>query len=83
MEQNVEFPVGGGLQDFRTGLSSSSSYFPAAVPEALDEPGQGVFRTFPQHEKSAKSGSHSTQRVPIHAGSSAACSSQGVGHDLG
>ena len=63
MEQTVD-PPGGGLQDFRLGLSSSSSYFPAGVPEALDEPGPGVFRTFPQIKKSAKSGSHSTQRVP-------------------
>ena len=63
VEQAVD-PPGGGLQDFRPGLSSSSSYFPARVPEALDEPGQGVFRTFPQIQKSAKSGSHSTQRVP-------------------
>ena len=39
MEQTVDIP-GGGLQDFRPGLGSSSSYFPAAVPEALDEPGQ-------------------------------------------
>ena len=62
VEQTVDFP-GGGLQDFRPGLSSSSSYFPAGVPEALDEPGQGVFRTFPQIKKSAKAGSHSTQRV--------------------
>ena len=62
VEQTVG-PPSGGLQDFRPGLSSSSSYFPAGVPEALDEPGQGVFRTFPQIKKSAKSGSHSTQRV--------------------
>ena len=44
--------------------SSSSSHVPARVPEALDEPGQGFFRTFPKILKSAKSGSHSTQRVP-------------------
>ena len=62
MEQIVDIPDG-GFQEFRPGLSSSSSsYFPAG--EALDGPGQGVFRTFPQNEKSAKSGSHSSQRVP-------------------
>ena len=50
VEQTVD-PPGGGLQDFRPGLSSSSSYFPAGVSEALDEPGPGVFRTFPQIKK--------------------------------
>ena len=64
VEQTVDFP-GGGLQDFRPGLSSSSSYFPAGVPETLDEPGQGFFfALFPKFKKIAKSGSHSTQRVP-------------------
>ena len=62
VEQTVD-PPDGYLQDFRPGLSSSSSYFPVGVPEALDEPGQGGFRTFLQ-KKSAKSGSHSTQGVP-------------------
>ena len=48
VEQFIAIP-GGGLQDFRPGQSSSSSsHFPAGVPEALDEPGQGVFRTFPK-----------------------------------
>ena len=46
VEQTVD-PPGGVLQDFRPGLSSSSSYFPAGVSEALDEPGPGGFRTFP------------------------------------
>ena len=50
VEQTVD-PPGGGLQDFRPGLSSSSSYFPAGVSEALDEPGPGVFRTFPKLKK--------------------------------
>ena len=45
VEQTVDIPVG-GLQEFRPGLSSSSSYFPTGVPEALDEPGQGVFSHF-------------------------------------
>ena len=48
VEQIVAFP-GGGLEDFRPGQSSSSSsHFPAGVPEALDEAGQGVFALFPQ-----------------------------------
>ena len=64
VEQIVDIP-GGGLQDFRPGQSSSSSsHFPAGVSEPPDEPGQGVFRTFPQNKTSAKSGSHSSQRVP-------------------
>ena len=44
---------GGGLQDFRPGQSSSSSsHFPAGVPEAPDEPGQGFFfRTFHKIKK--------------------------------
>ena len=64
VEQIVDIP-GEGLQDFRPGQSSSSSsHFPAGVPGALDEPGQGFFRTFHQNKKSAKSGSHSSQRVP-------------------
>ena len=52
VEQTVD-PPGGGLQDFRPGLSSSSSYFPAGVPEALDEPGQGFFffALFPKFKK--------------------------------
>ena len=49
VEQNVEFPVVGGLQDFLPGQSSSAaSSSPARIAEALDEPGEGVFRTFPQ-----------------------------------
>ena len=53
-ERNVEQIVdsrgfGGGLQDLRPGLSSSSSsHDPARVSEALDEPGEGFFRTFHQ-----------------------------------
>ena len=60
MEQNVDFPVGGGLQDFRPGQSSSSSsHVPARVSEALDEPGKGFFSHFSPNKKSAKLGSHS------------------------
>ena len=47
VEQIIDTP-GGCLQEFRPGLSSSSSsYFPVGVPEALDEAGGWVFRTFP------------------------------------
>ena len=66
MEHIVEIP-GGGLQDFRPGQSSSSSsHFPAGVPEALDEPSQGLFFAL-FAKNSAKSGSHSSQRVPASA----------------
>ena len=57
-EQIADIP-GGGLQDFRPGHSSSSSlHVPPRVHEALDEPGEGFFRTFPQNKKSAKLGPH-------------------------
>ena len=60
MEQNVVFPVGGGLQDFLPGQSSSaSSSSPAGVRGSANGPGEKVFRTFPQMKKSAKLGSHS------------------------
>ena len=78
VEQIVDIP-GGGLQDFRpVQSSSSSSHFPAGVLEAPDEPGQGFFR-----KKSALESESARQCQPIHAGSSAPCSSQAVGHDLG
>ena len=49
VEQNVAFPAGGGIQDFRPGQSSSaSSSSPAGVHGSADGPGEGVFRTFPQ-----------------------------------
>ena len=45
VEQNVEFPVFGGLQDFLTGPSSSAaSSSPAGVRGFADVPGDGVFR---------------------------------------
>ena len=54
VEQNVEFPVGGGLQDFLPGQSSSaSSSSPAGVCGSADGPVEGGFRTFPQIKKSA------------------------------
>ena len=55
VEQNVDIPVGGGLQDFRPGQSSSSSsHFPAGILRDADEPGEGVFRTFPQLKKKVR-----------------------------
>ena len=60
MEQNVEFPIGGGLQDFLRGQSSSaSSSSPAGVRDYADVPGKGFFALFPKLKKSAKLGSHS------------------------
>ena len=71
VEQIVNFPVGGDLQDFRPRQSSSSSsHVPARVPEALDAPGGGVFRTFPHNNKSWKLGPHSSPRVPASVSSS-------------
>ena len=57
VEQIVDTP-GGGLH--RPGQSSSSA----------DEPGEGVFRTFPQNKKSATLGPHSSLRVPASVSSS-------------
>ena len=52
VEQIVVSRVGEGLQDFLPGQSSSSSsHDPARGFEALDEPGDGVFRTFPIFKK--------------------------------
>ena len=50
--------------------SSSSSHDPARIVETLDEPGEGVFRTFPQIKKSAQLGPHSSARVPRDVSSS-------------
>ena len=50
--QNVDFPVGGGLQDFLPGqTSSASSSSPAGVHDSTDGPVEGVFRTFPRKKK--------------------------------
>ena len=47
VEQNVEFPVGGGLQEFLPGQSSSaSSSSPAGVRGSADVPGEGFFSHF-------------------------------------
>ena len=63
VEQIGHIP-GGGLQGFRPrqGSTTSSSFSPATDDDA-DEPGTGVFRTFPRSKKSAKVFSHSSQRV--------------------
>ena len=69
--QNVDFPVGGGLQDFLPGqTSSASSSSPAGVYGSTDGPGEGVFRTFPQNKKSAKVTSHPGSELPPHPSSS-------------
>ena len=69
-EQIVDIPCG-GLQDFRPGQSSSSSsHFPAGILGDADEPGEGFFRTFNQHKKSAKLGPHSSPRVHASVSSS-------------
>ena len=63
VKQIVDIP-GGGLQDFRPRQSSSSSsHVPPRVHEALDGPGEAVFRTFHQNKKSAKLGPRSSPRV--------------------
>ena len=75
-ERNVEQIAvsrgfGEGLQDFPPGQSSSSSsHDPARIAASLDEPGEGVFRTFPQIKKSAKGTPHSSARVPRDVSSS-------------
>ena len=59
VEQIAVSRVGEGLQDFLPGQSSSSSsHDPARGSETLDEPGYGVFRTFPHFQKSATQPSH-------------------------
>ena len=53
VEQIADLPVSGGApQGYRPGQSSSSSsHFPAGVPEDADEPAPGVFRAFPRTKK--------------------------------
>ena len=48
---------------------SSSSHSPAGDEERADEPGKGVFRTFPQVKKSAKVTSHPGSELPPHSSS--------------
>ena len=56
VEQNVDIPVGGGLQDFRPGHSSSSvARSPAEWLTTEDEAIQGVFRTFHPKQKKCDS----------------------------
>ena len=66
VEQIADIPVArGDPHGFRPEQSSSaSSSSTAGVHGSADGPGKGVFRTFPQNKKSAKMGSHSSQRVP-------------------
>ena len=75
MEQNVEFPVGGGLQDFRPGQSSSaSSSSPAGVRGSADGLWKGFFALFPKLKKCevglALGVGTAPRDEPIHAGSS-------------
>ena len=85
VEQIVDIP-GGDLEDFRPGQSSSSSsHFPAGFLGDADEPGEGVFRSFPQIKKKCETGSaleseRARQYQLIHA-SSSAHTSQRLGHD--
>ena len=51
VEQIVDPVSRGSLLGSLPGQSSSSSHSPAGVEERADEPGDGVFRTFPQGKK--------------------------------
>ena len=64
VEQIVD-PVSRGILP-----GSSSSHSPAGDEERADEPGKGVFRTFPQIKKSAKVTSHPGSELPPHPSSS-------------
>ena len=63
VEQIVDPVSRGGLH------GSSSSQSPAGDEERTDEPGKGVFRTFPQIKKSAKVAPHSRSELPPHSSS--------------
>ena len=63
VEQIVDPVSRGGLH------GSSSSHSPAGDEERTDEPGKGVFRTFPQIKKSAKVPPHSRSELPPHSSS--------------
>ena len=68
VEQIAVSRVGEGLQDFLPGQSSSSSsHDPARGFETLDEPGYGVFRTFPHFQKSVTLPPHSGSELPPHS----------------
>ena len=64
VEQIVDPVCRGGLH------GSSSSHSPAGDEDRADEPGNGVFRTFPQIKKSAKVTSHPGSELPPHPSSS-------------
>ena len=76
MEQNVDFLVGGGLQVFLPGQSSSaSSSSPAGVRGSADGPVEGFFSHFSPNYKKCEVGLAlgvgTAPRVePIHPGSS-------------
>ena len=70
VEQNVRFP-GEGLQDFRPGQvspASSSFHSPAGSDDDANEPGDGVFRSFPQGKKVRSAGQVSAD-LPRHISS--------------
>ena len=76
VEQIVDPVSSGRLHGSLPGQGSSSSHSPAGVEERADEPGEGVFRTFPQNKKKCEGGFAlgvgTAPRVePIHAGCSA------------
>ena len=63
--------IPGGLQGLRPGQSSSSSsHFPAGIPEVLNGPGEGFVHTFPRPKRSAKLGSRSGSELSAHFTSS-------------
>ena len=55
VEQIVDPVSRGSLPGSLPGQGSSSSHSPAGVEERADEPGEGVFRTFPQNKKVRRS----------------------------
>ena len=67
MEHCVRIPRG-GLQGFRAGQSSSSSHFPAGIPEDVDEPGEGFFALF-SVGKSAEVAGQVSAHLPWHVSS--------------
>ena len=76
VEQIVDPVCRGGHHGSLSGHGSSSSHSPAGVEERTDEPGKGVFRTFPQNKKQCEVGfalesEGARQWEPIHAGGSA------------
>ena len=72
VEQIVDPVSRGSLPGSLPGQCSSSSHSPSGDEERADEPGKGVFRTFPQKKKSAKVTSHPGSELPPHPSSSTA-----------